>query len=261
MKDAHILDRIRTIIGVIALFTALVGGILIVQKEVSNRVVELKDLPESVTEAITVDTGDLNSGGTVELRYYENTLSDKLLIFFHGAGSPDTETPEIASSRINVLAPVFISDTLVPIPLNDQVLYDAVDAAITEANQLGFLQQDITVVGFSMGGAQAVYAAVHYPDLNMVIPIATFTTFKKACQNVAGDSTCSLISEDFLSSMTLAVDSKAKVHQYHSVDDKVVPFEDGKKLFDFIGSDDKSFTSITGKHSEYDILRILSENL
>lgn len=261
VKHVSTWDRIRTAVGVITLFTALVGGVLIIQKEVSERVVDLRDLPESVTEAIAVDTGNIDIGGSVELRYYENSSSQELLIFFHGAGSPDTETPKVASSRINVLAPVFISDTLVPVPLNDQVLYDAVDAAMTKADQLGFSHEEITVVGFSMGGAQSVYAAAQYPDLNVVIPVATFTTFKEACENLAGGSTCSLVSEDFLSNETIAVEAKAKVHQYHSVDDKVVPFDNGKKLFGFIGSEDKKFTAITGEHSEYDILMILNENL
>ena len=262
IKHVSAWDRIRTVIGIIALFTALVGGILIIQREVSNRVVDLRDLPESVTEAVTVDTDNVvDSGGSIELRYYENSSSDELLVFFHGAGSPDTDTPEIASSRLNVLAPTFISDSLIPIPLNDQVLYDGVDAAISRAEKLGFEHEEITVVGFSLGGSQAIYAAAQYPDLKTVIPIATFTSFKEACKNVAGGSTCTLVSDDYLSSETIAVTATAKVHQYHSVDDKVVPFEDGRRLFSFIGSQNKEFTEITGEHSGYDILAILNENL
>lgn len=262
MKNASLFERIRTAIGVIALFTALVGGVLIIQKEVSKRVVDLRNIPENVTEAVTIETDNVvNSGGSIELRYYENKNSDELLIFFHGAGSPDTDTPEIASSRLNVLAPTFISDSLIPIPLNDQVLYDGVDAAVSRAEKLGFDHNSITVVGFSMGGSQAVYAASQYPDLNIVIPIATFTTFKEACKNFAGSSTCSLLSDSYLSNESIAVTAKAKIHQYHSIDDKVVPFEDGQRLFGFLGSEDKKFTELRGEHSGYDILQILNENL
>lgn len=260
-KQPSIWDRTRTVIGVIALFTALVGGVLIVQNEVNQRVVDLRNLPEDVSDSIQIESISVSDGGEVELRYYENKQSDQILIFFHGLGNPDTETPLKAAGLVNVIAPVYLSDGLLPIPFDDQELYDAVDLAMQEAGRLGFSDEKISVVGFSMGSAQAVYAATKYPDLNISIPIAAFTSFKDVCIDLAGASTCTLVPQDYLLSEEIAGDAVAPVHQYHSVDDKVVSFEEGKRLHSFLGSENKKFTQITGEHSGYDIIQIINENL
>lgn len=259
--NRKIIDRIKTVLGIGTLFIALVGGVLLIQREVSNKVVDLRDLPDSVSDAVQVDSVSIDDNSEVELRYYENKSSDKLLIFFHGAGNSDTENPLKASELVNVMAPVYISDSIVPVPLNDEVLYDAVDLAMLEAKKLGFKDNEVSVLGFSMGSAQAVYAATRYPDLHVVIPVAAFTSFKNVCIDLVGASTCTLVPESYLLSETIASEAVASVHQYHSKGDKVVAYSDGQRLFSFLGSKDKEFTEITGGHSDYDIMQIVRENL
>lgn len=263
MSDVATMDRVRTVIGVAAIFVALVGGVLLIQREVTNRIVEIRDVPEAITASVEVNDAQVDSGGETELRYYQNNSSDKLLIFFHGAAGPDNKKPKEASNFVNVLAPTYKTNTIAPIPLDDQKLYDTVDISIKDALGRGFGFEDISVMGFSMGGAQAVYAAVHYPELHVVIPIGTFTSFRDACVGLVGvgASTCILIPEDYLLTEAIAGEAQTPIHQYHSRDDKVVDFADGRKLFTFLGSEQKEFTELSGEHSGYDIVQILSDNL
>ena len=261
MDKQSTIDRIKTLLGVTALFVALVGGFLILQKNLTQKVVELRDIPEAVSSSVSIGEVDTQENGNVEYRYYENSGSNELLIYFHGASGPDNTRPVEASKFINVLAPSYISKTIAPIPINDQALYDAVDNAMAMSLDKGFNYQDIKVVGFSMGGAQAIYAATRYPDLKIVIPVATFTSFKSACVNLAGASTCSIVPNNYLLTEDFAGEAKAPIHQYHSRDDKVVNFSDGKRLFGFIGSRDKEFTELSGEHNSFNLLAILNENL
>lgn len=257
------MDRVRTVIGIAAMFVAVVGGILLIQREVTSRIVEIRDVPDAVTASVEVNDVQIDSGGQTELRYYQNSSSDKLLIFFHGAGGPDNDKPRVASNFINVLAPTYATNTISPIPLDDQKLYDTVDLSIKDALSRGFEHGDISVLGFSMGGAQAVYAAVHYPELHVVLPVGTFTSFRDACVGLVGvgASTCVLIPEDYLLTESIAGEAQAPIHQYHSLDDKVVGFADGRRLFTFLGSEQKEFTEIRGEHSDYDIVQMLNDNL
>lgn len=263
MSNTTTMDRVRTVIGIAAIFVALVGGVLIIQREVTNRVVEIRDVPEAITANVEVNDVQVDSSGQTELRYYENKSSDQILIFFHGAAGPDNEKASTAAKFVNVQAPTFETNTIAPIPLTDQKLYDTVDLSIEDALSRGFEYENISVMGFSMGGAQAVYAAVHYPELHVVIPIGTFTSFRDACVGLVGvgASTCILIPEEYLLTETIAGDAQAPIHQYHSRDDKVVDFADGRRLFTFLGSEQKQFTEISGEHSDYDIVQILSDNL
>lgn len=262
MSSTTKMDRVRTAIGIAAIFVALVGGVLLIQREVTNRIVEIRDVPEAITASVEVNDVQIDSGGQTELRYYQNNSSDQLLIFFHGAAGPDNQKPKEASNFVNVLAPTYETNTIAPIPLDDQKLYDTVDLSIKDALARGFEYKDISVIGFSMGGAQAVYAAVHYPRLHVVIPIGTFTSFRDACVGLVGvgASTCILVPEEYLLTEAIAGDAQAPIHQYHSRDDKVVDFTDGSRLFTFIGSEQKEFTEIRGEHSDYDIIQILNDN-
>ncbi len=258
MSNVPRVDRAKTIIGIVVIFVALVAGVLLVQREVASKIVEIRDVPVAISSDVDVD-----AGGQTEMRYYENKSSDKLLIFFHGAAGPDNSNPKIASSFVNVLAPTFVTNTIAPLPLSYQKLYDVVDASIEEAHAKGFADEDVLVMGFSMGGAQAVYAATKYPELKIVIPIGTFTSFREACVKLVGGgvSTCSIIPEGYLLTEAIASDTKAPIHQYHSLDDKVVGIADGRRLFSFLGSKQKQFTEIRGEHSDYDIVQILNDNL
>jgi len=263
MSDATKMDRVRTILGVMVIFVALVSGILLIQREVTGKIVEIRNVSDVATTNVEINSNENKNGGRIELRYYENKSSDKLLIFFHGAAGPDNKKPKEASNFVNVLAPTYVTNTIVPIPLEDQQLYDIVDQSIENALERGFSYGDISIIGFSMGGAQAIYAAVHYSKLNIVIPIGTFTSFREACVELVGGgvSTCTIIPEDYLLTEEIAGEARAPIHQYHSVDDKVVNIADGRKLFKLIGSEQKEFTEIRGEHSDYDIVQIISENL
>ncbi len=261
MSNVTKMDRARTVVGIAAVFVAAVGGVLLLQREVVNKVTEIRDTADSVVPGVKVEEPQSSSGGNTEMAYYENKSSDKLLIFFHGAAGPDIDKPKTASNFVNVLAPTYATNTIAPLPLNDQRLYDVVDLSMREALSRGFEYEDISVIGFSMGGAQAVYGAVHYPDLNIVISIGTFTSFRSACENLASISTCTLVPDSYLFTEGIAGDSEAPIHQYHSRDDKVVSIADGRKLFSYLGSGTKEFTELRGEHSDYDIVQILSDNL
>lgn len=262
MSKATKMDRVRTVIGITAMFVAVVGGILLIQREVSSRIVEIRDVPEAITSSVEVNDVQIDSGGETELRFYQNQSSDKLLIFFHGTAGPDNVKTVEASNFMNVLAPTYVTNTISPIPLDDQKLYDTVDLSIKDALARGFEFDDISVMGFSMGGAQAVYAAVHYPQLHIVMPVGTFTSFRDACVGLVGASapTCVLIPEEYLLTESIAAQARAPIHQYHSRDDKVVNIADGRRLFSYIGSETKEFTEIDGEHSDYDIIKIINEN-
>lgn len=259
-KEVSKWDTARTAVGVMALFVALVGGILILQNKINEKVVDLRDLPETVADNVHINGVDIDQG-EVALRYFENENSEKLLIYFHGIGNPDTARPTAASKFVNVIAPIYDTGSIVPIPFNDQELYDVVDASISEARKLGFNDEDVSILGFSLGSAQAVYAAKNYPDLHIVILVGAFTSFKDACVELAGASTCSLIPDDYLLSESIAGEAVSPIHQYHSIDDKVIIIDDGRRLFSYLGSDDKEFTELTGEHNSFDILKMINENL
>ncbi len=263
MNSISIADRVRTVVGIVAIFIALVGGILLIQREVTSKIVEIRGVPGAISSGVKVNDIRVDDSGQTQMRYYENKSSTELLIFFHGAGGSDNEKPQTASNFVNVLAPTYVTNTISPIPLYDQQLYDVVDASMEEALGKGFEYQDILVMGFSVGGAQAVYAAAQYPDLKIVIPIGTFTSFRDTCVSLIGGgvSTCTIIPEDYLLSEAIAAEARAPIHQYDSLDDKVIDISNGRKLFAFFGSEQKQFTEIRGEHSDFDIVQILNDNL
>jgi pimeloyl-ACP methyl ester carboxylesterase len=141
-------------------------------------------------------------------------------------------------------------------------LYDTVDTTMRWLVEKGITPNQVTVIGHSMGGAPAVYAGAEYPDLKKVILVSTFYSIQAMCEKDYY-ILCAL-SGGVLNSAAIAPEMTVKTRVFNSKNDKTVPYQQGKDLYNLIGSKDKKFTDLKDTnpddyHSGFSVAEILAE--
>lgn len=145
---------------------------------------------------------------------------------------------------------------------NTERIYNTVDTVMFWLVEKGINPSQVTVIGHSMGGAAAAYAGAEYPDLKKVILVNTFYSIQAMCEKDYY-ILCAL-SGGVLNTATIAPKIMVKTRVFNSINDKTVPYQQGKDLFNLIGSKDKKFTDLKDVntddyHSGFSVAEILVE--
>ena len=133
--------------------------------------------------------------------------------------------------------------------------YETVEIAIKFLKEKNIDLKNTVILGHSLGGSPAMYAAVHYPELKKVITVNTFYSMTKMCEDKY--KILCLFSGSILNTASLAPNAKAPVLICHNPADSLISFEQGEMLYKIVGSSQKEFRKISGNHSEFNMAEVL----
>ncbi|MBT3182506.1 MAG: alpha/beta fold hydrolase, partial [Deltaproteobacteria bacterium] len=147
----------------------------------------------------------------------EDWKQEKTFLYLHGNVGRLSYIVEELSKRGNVLSPSYPGFSGSEGKSNTEKIYEVVDLSIAFLNNKGVKDGDIVVLGHSLGGSPAVYAATKYPDLDEVILVNTFYSLKEMCR-VSYPGFC-IFAGGFHDSAAIAPHAKARIRQFHNVSD------------------------------------------
>ncbi|SCA58818.1 hypothetical protein AB751O23_AQ_00120 [Chlamydiales bacterium SCGC AB-751-O23] len=184
--------------------------------------------------------------------FKENKKSSEVILYLHGTGGRNPRYVEELSEYSNVLSPSypgFVPSEGIP---STKTINEAAVLCINYLKAKGFKEKQITVWGQSLGGSPALYLAMEYPHLKKVVLINTFDSMKKMGTRRYGP--LAFFATNIHNSIEFAKKAKAKIRQYHVIDDETVPFFAGIQLYKHIASSDKKFIPLEkGTHNEFDV--------
>lgn len=196
-------------------------------------------------------------GEKIELLMIPNKNSKEIVLYFPGSAGRLVNVLYGAAHVGTVVSPAYPGYHQSEGEPSFQSVYETVDLSMGYLKKQGYREEDITVLGHSLGGAAAVYAAVGYPKLKKVVLVNTFYSVQRLCE-MQYSVFCAL-TFDALNSGTLAPQAKAKIIQFHDKNDKIVPFQQGKDLFERLGSKDKKFFIHGGTHRFFNVEETLTK--
>lgn len=185
------------------------------------------------------------SGEDIDAWYFPNPDSDKVILFLHGnSGRTPHFFPDLVAEAA-VYAPSYPQFGLSSNKdLSQETVFETAEGAYDELLDKGYEPGDITVLGHSFGGAPSVYLASQHDDLGKLIVINSFSSVYSMC--VRQYFFLCEFGRDLYPSSTYAQEITVPTEIYHYENDSTIPFEEGQKLFEAVGSEDKSFTELSG---------------
>ncbi|MCH1429534.1 MAG: alpha/beta hydrolase [Chlamydiales bacterium] len=184
--------------------------------------------------------------------FKEKADSDEVVLYLHGTGGRNPRYVKELSEYSNVLSPSYPGFEPSEGTPSTKTINEAAHLCIKYLKDKGFKEEKITVWGQSLGGSPSLYLAMKYPNLKKVVLINTFDSIKKMGMRRYGP--LAFFANHIHNSMEFAKKAKAKIRQYHVIEDEVVPFVAGANLYKHIASDDKKFIPLEkGTHNEFDV--------
>jgi pimeloyl-ACP methyl ester carboxylesterase len=198
------------------------------------------------------------AGQKIDLWWIPKAQSQSAILYLHGNwGRLPHFFPELSKSA-SVLAPSYPGFSESEGSPTTENIYEAAELSLEYLHSKGFKDEQITVWGHSLGGSPAVYLSTRHPGLKKVVLVGTFSSVQSMC--LEKYSILCVFGGGILNSERIAPMAKTKIRQYHVKDDLVVPFREGEKLFQKLGSSDKKFEVIAGEHSYFDIQNTLKDD-
>lgn len=202
-----------------------------------------------------------SSGDDIELLWVPHIPADekdvKTFLYLHGNVGRLPYIIEGLSRYGNVLSPAYPGYSRSSGTPSTKTINETADLSIKYLSERGIAEKDTVVVGHSLGGAPAVYAAAVYPNLDRVILVNTFLSMEEMCK--ARYHVFCIFSGGIHNSGKMAPKAVATLREFHNPTDIVIPFAQGKELFKLLGSKDKKFYELSGTHADFPIGKILEE--
>jgi fermentation-respiration switch protein FrsA (DUF1100 family) len=195
------------------------------------------------------------AGDSLDILWIPNDTAKITYLYFHGNVG---RLPKVISDLRpfgNVCSPAYPGYSKSTGKPTTENVYETVDIAVNFLKEKHIDMKNIVVLGHSMGGSPAIYAAVHYPDLKKVITVNTFYSIKKMCEEQY--VIFCLFGGSILNTSLLAPDAKAPVLVCHNPLDSLIPFAQGEMLFKLLGTQQKEFRKITGTHAVFNMNEVL----
>jgi pimeloyl-ACP methyl ester carboxylesterase len=136
-------------------------------------------------------------------------------------------------------------------------IYETVDVTMNYLKDLGYEEKDIIVLGHSLGGSPAMYAAEKYPDLKRVVIVNTFYSMQKMCETRY--SILCIFSGGFMNTANIAPKAKAKIRMFCNPQDDYIPPQQCRDLFEKVSSEDKKVFDISGTHDIFPVETALTQ--
>lgn len=179
---------------------------------------------------------------------------DQVLLYFSGNDGRIDYILQGASKKMTVFSPAYPGYSRSDGKPSEDGVKETVDLAMRFLHDRGYIDEQILVLGHSMGGFPAVYASTRYPNLRGVILVNTFYSMQEMCRDYFYIF-CEFTG-DFFNTSEMAPYAQSRIFQFHSAEDELIPFEQGDKLFQLLGAE-KEFQAIDGKHRYFDVEAVL----
>ena len=250
---------------IVVAVAALVGwlGISAILYLMSGYIIYQPELGEDAQYSITYDLqyAQNSDGERVEMMWIpraKDWRQNKTYLYLHGNVGRLPYIVEELSKRGNVLSPSYPGFSSSEGKPNTEKIYETADLAIEFLHNKGVNDGDIVVLGHSLGGSPAVYAAVKYPNLDEVILVNTFYSVKEMCK--VNYAIFCIFADGFHDTAAIAPDAKARIRQFHNVNDEIIPRSQGEMLFNVLGSDQKMLFDLQGTHAGFSVEEIFRKS-
>tara|TARA_B110000259_G_scaffold188366_1_gene246769 strand:+ start:4519 stop:5316 length:798 start_codon:yes stop_codon:yes gene_type:complete len=186
--------------------------------------------------------------------------SNKIFVYFHGNAGANIHIvidKFFKKTNLNILAPTYIGYKPSNGKPSEENFYLSADKVMEYLLQNGWKEENIIIMGSSLGGAAATYIASKYPKLNRTIIVNSFDSIHSMCQEQY--YIFCIFAKNIINSSKYAKNIEGKIFQFHSIYDETVPYKLGKKLFSNIKSKDKEFTNLNGTHNDFSLDKIIKK--
>ena len=227
--------------------------LLIVSPKMINKTKQSKSVVfhlQPVQEFRTNKTGD-----SIDILWFPNDTAKITYLYLHGNVGRLTKVIDDLHPFGNICSPCYPGYSKSTGEPTTENTYETVDIASKFLKEKNIDLKNVVVLGHSLGGSPAMYAAVHYPELKKVITVNTFYSITKMCEDQY--KILCLFSGSILNTASLAPNAKAPVLICHNPEDNLIPFAQGEMLFKIVGSQQKEFRKISGNHSEFNMNEVL----
>ncbi len=243
--------------AVVLIFLAWLGVSVYLRTILPGRLFETDKSRSKIHLKHTTDFVKNKKGEKIEIVTFPGKNSKEIILYLHGSVGRLANVVTGAREAGIVVSPAFPGYAKSEGKPTTQNIYETVDVTMKYLHESGYKDENIVVLGHSMGGSAGIYAAILYPNLKKVVLVNTFYSIQKIC-NMDHKGFC-LLTSDVLNSGLLAPHTKAKIRQFHDEGDKVVPFTHGQSLFEKLGSRDKKFFIHGGTHRFFNVKNALTK--
>lgn len=184
--------------------------------------------------------------------------SDKIFVYFHGNAGYGIDIvidKFLQKTNLNILVAPYLGYYPSTGKASEKNFYLSADKIMEYLINNGWQEEDIIIMGSSLGGAAVTYIASKYPNLNRTIIVNTFNSIYAMC--LEEYYIFCIFTKDIINSSKYAKNIDGKILQFHSPIDETVPYKLGKKLFNDIKSQDKKFFDLYGNHSDFSFDQII----
>ena len=202
-----------------------------------------------------------NNDNKILKAFFIPQKSDKIFVYFNGNVGKNFHIvidKFFQKTDLNILVPTYIGYKPSSGEANEENFYLSADKTIEHLLQNGWKEENIIIMGSSLGGAAATYIASKYPNLNRTIIVNAFDSINSMC--LEQYYIFCIFTKNIINSAKYAKNIEGKIFQFHSLYDKIVPYKLGKKLFAMIKSKNKKFIDLNGTHNDFSLDRIIKES-
>ena len=195
----------------------------------------------------------------IDMVWVDNPAAQQVVLYLHGNRGRLSHFFPTLSQEYKVLAPAYPGYHGSEGSPTTENVYSTALLAYDYLLEQGYQENQIIILGHSLGGSPAVYTAAQRPSASKLVLINTFSSIYSMCVPQWGIG-C-FFSKPILNSAAYAPFVFTKVREFHNVNDDVVPYSEGVELFaNFTGTSDKIFVDLppSTSHSDFDMLEILS---
>jgi predicted alpha/beta-fold hydrolase len=141
---------------------------------------------------------------------------------------------------------------------NTDKVNEAAEISLKYMNEKGIKNEQITIVGHSLGGSPALYLASKHENLGKVVIINTFYSMKAMCEKQY--AILCVFASSIHPSIDYAKQAKSRIVHFHSPTDEFIPFKQGYELEQNITSPSHTFRQIKGTHGEFNVDEVMKKS-
>jgi len=190
------------------------------------------------------------AGDSIDLWWVPHPTSTEVLLYLHGNSGRLPHFFESFCEQYNVLSPSYPGYGLSEGKPTEDNVYETAELAYQWLLDKKYEENQIIIWGHSLGGAPAVYLASKHPGCKKLIVVNSFSSLKSLCKRKYGFFLAPFL-KNWFDTSKYAKQVEGKVVQFCYKNDKTVPFEECKLLFDNYKTTNKKLVVMQGHCHEY----------